>query len=157
MSNPSQEKKHAKVIADRRDLQARIKAEKDPATKKQLEILLEENKNTKIGGKLARDRKAKPSGSPSMIKMGAIANQVNQKLQGIGFLEHIKSFLKQDILFVNHGLERANIKLRELYVSFTWQCISNIHRVAMKCQKPGLISWDQTMCLAIHWSRSWSR
>jgi hypothetical protein len=120
VSNPSQEKQRAKLLADRRDLQTSIGAETDRAKKKQLTILLKKNTNTKIGGKLVRDRKAKPKGSPSMIKMGAIANQVNQNLQGIGFLEHLQSFLKQDILFVNQGLERSNIKLRELYVSFTW-------------------------------------
>jgi hypothetical protein len=120
VSNPSQEKQRAKLLADRRDLQTRMEAETDPAKKKQLKILFTKNANTKIGGKLVRDRKAKPKGSPSMIKMGAIANQVNQNLQEMGFLEHLQSFLKQDILFVNQGLERANIKLRELYVSFTW-------------------------------------
>jgi len=120
VSNPSQEKQRAKLLADRRDLQTRMEAETDPAKKKQLKILFTKNANTKIGGKLVRDRKAKPKGSPSMIKMGAIANQINQNLQEMGFLEHLQSFLKQDILFVNQGLERANIKLRELYVSFTW-------------------------------------
>jgi hypothetical protein len=103
---------------ERRALEEELANAGNATEKKSIRKSLEKNKATKIDGKMVRDSKPKPSGSPSMIKMGEISQQMNKSLLDLGFLDHMKRFMHQDILYVNQGLQRANRKLRELYASF---------------------------------------